>query len=152
MKHIYHSLAGLLLVESPSQVFAEKEHDVFVNETHAVSRLAFGSCLRNPKGAEILEKVVAYKPDVFVWLGDNVYIDTNSDTNRFLDRYGKLGANPRFKKLRDTCPNLAIWDDHDSGNDNVGKAYPLKEYSKTVFLEFWQVPHTEIMMKRSGVY
>jgi alkaline phosphatase D len=117
-----------------------------------VTRIAFGSCLRNPSGGPILDRVVAFDLDLFIWLGDNVYIDTNDDLDRFSQRYDALGRNPRFQALRETCPNLAIWDDHDYGNDNVGITYPLKEHSKQVFGRFWQVPEGEAYWDRPGIY
>lgn len=91
---------------------------------HEVTRIAFGSCLKDPKGAAILDQVIAFNPDLFVWLGDNVYIDTNDKSELFKQRYDALGANPRFQKLRAACPNLAVWDDHDYGNDKTGHALP----------------------------
>ena len=117
-----------------------------------LKRIAFGSCLKNPNGAAYLDKVVDYKPDLFIWLGDNIYVDTNDKPQRFGELYGQLGANPRFQKLRATCPQLAIWDDHDYGNDNVGRDYPLKEESKKAFCEFWQIPDSSPVWSRNGIY
>ena len=93
----------------------KSERVATVNPEHVINRLAFGSCLKNPSGGAIIDHVIRFKPDAFVWLGDNVYIDTNKDKTRFTQEYSKLGANPRFIKLRETCPTLAIWDDHDYG-------------------------------------
>ena len=59
--------------------------------------------------------VVDYKPDLFVWLGDNIYVDTYDKPERFEQLYGQLGANPRYQKLKAACPQLAVWDDHDYG-------------------------------------
>jgi len=117
-----------------------------------IHRIAFGSCLRNPAGAQYLDKIVDYKPDLFVWLGDNIYVDTNDQPQRFGELYGQLGANPHFQKLRATCPQLAIWDDHDYGQDNVGKDYPLKEESKKAFCEFWKIPKQSPVWSRPGIH
>ena len=133
-------------------LFAEDLPPAEVRADHAVSRIAFGSCLRNPSGAQILDKVVAYEPDLFVWLGDNIYVDTMDKPERFDELYGKLGANPRMQKLRETCPVLAIWDDHDYGADNHGKTYPLKEESKQAFGKFWEVPKASAFWTREGIY
>lgn len=123
-----------------------------LDRERTLTRIAFGSCLKDASGGAILDKVVAFKPDVFVWLGDNVYIDTNDKPELFKQRYDALGANSRFQKLNATCPNLAIWDDHDYGNDNVGKTYPLKAHSKEQFGAFWKVPKTEAFWGREGIY
>jgi alkaline phosphatase D len=125
---------------------------VEVQTDHAVSRIAFGSCLRKPSGAEILDKITDYKPDLFVWLGDNIYVDTMDQSERFDELYGELDANPRMQKFRESCPQLAIWDDHDYGADNSGKSYPLKKESKQAFGKFWQVPASSSFWTREGIY
>lgn len=125
---------------------------VEVRADQELSRIAFGSCLRNPSGAEILDQVVAYQPDLFVWLGDNIYVDTFDKPERFEQLYGQLGANPRFQKLKATCPQLAIWDDHDYGMDNHHKDYPLKDLSKVAFGKFWDVPAVSAFWTREGIY
>ena len=87
--------------------FADPAQDNKIAEVQAekeLSRIAFGSCLRKPSGAEILDKVVDYKPDLFVWLGDNIYVDTYDKPERFEQLYGQLGANPRYQKLKAACP------------------------------------------------
>lgn len=117
-----------------------------------LTRIAFGSCLKDARGGAVLDKVLAFKPDVFIWLGDNVYIDTNDKPELFKQRYDALGANPRFQTLNEACPNLAVWDDHDYGNDNVGMNYPLKRHSKQVFGRFWNVPEGDAFRERDGIY
>lgn len=131
---------------------AEQNQVVELKADHAVSRIAFGSCLRKPGGAEILDQIAAYKPDAFVWLGDNIYVDTKDKPEKFEELYGQLGANPRYQKFRELCPQLAVWDDHDYGADNSGKAYPLKKESKAAFGKFWQVPAKSDFWTREGIY
>ena len=41
-----------------------------------ISKIAFGSCAQQDKAQPILDSVIRHKPDVFVWLGDNIYGDT----------------------------------------------------------------------------
>lgn len=148
-KFIYFLLTSLLLVGSAS---ADLGKIAEVRADHDLSRIAFGSCLKKPSGAEILEKIVAYKPDLFVWLGDNIYVDTMYKKERFDELYGQLGKNPRFQKLQKTCPQLAIWDDHDYGNNNFDKSYPLKNESKAAFGKFWKVPKDSAFWDREGIY
>lgn len=130
----------------------EAPDQAFVDADTTVTRIAFGSCLKNPSGGAILDQVVAYKPDLFVWLGDNVYIDTNDKPERFKQRYDALGANPRFQQLNQACRNLATWDDHDYGNNDIGMRYPLKTQSKEQFGAFWKIPRSEPFWKREGIY
>ena len=136
----------------PAPAFANDGEIVEIRADHELSRVAFGSCLRNPSGAEILKEVADYKPDLFVWLGDNIYVDTMDQVERFGKLYGLLGANPRFQELQKTCPQLAIWDDHDYGANNHDKSYPLKKESKAAFGKFWQVPETSAFWEREGIY
>lgn len=147
----FHMMA-LLCLSAPATGYAQDDEIAEVRADHAVSRIAFGSCLRNPAGAEILDEIVAYKPDLFVWLGDNIYVDTMDQPARFGELYGLLGGNPRFRKLRETCPQLAIWDDHDFGADNQGKTYPLKGESKAAFGKFWEIPETSAFWSREGIH
>ena len=113
---------------------------VEVHQDHTLDHITFGSCLKNPSGGVIMDQVAKLQPDLFVWLGDNIYVDTNDRTERFDKLYTKLGNNPYFKKLQSTCPNLAIWDDHDYGNNNRDRSYPLKSEAKKAFAKFWQIP------------
>lgn len=140
---------GLCLAGS---VLAEENKAAEQHEDHAIGRIAFGSCLRRPAGAEILGKIMDYKPDLFVWLGDNIYVDTYDKPERFEQLYGQLGANPRYQKFKAACPQLAIWDDHDYGMDNHHKDYPLKGLSKVAFGKFWDVPATSPFWNREGIY
>lgn len=123
-----------------------------VDTDRTVERIAFGSCLKNPAGGPIIDRIIDYKPDLFIWLGDNVYIDTRNKPQRFNQVYSKLGANPRVQALRDACPNLAVWDDHDYGADNVGKDYPLKEHSRKVFGTFWDIQEGTPFWHQAGIY
>lgn len=149
MKYLLY-ITFLILI---SPVYSENEaHESPIKPEHVVHKIAFGSCLRNPSGGAILNKVIEYKPDLFIWLGDNVYVDTNTDKGRFKQRYDALGSNPLFKKISESCPNLAIWDDHDYGNNNVDMRYPLKEISKEQFGKFWKIPESNQFWKQEGIY
>ena len=78
----------------------------------------------------------ATQPELFLFLGDNIYADTeNMDVMRA--KYAKLAAMPGFKALRERCPILATWDDHDLGVNDGGSEYPRKEESQQVFLDFF---------------
>ncbi len=114
-------------------------------------RIGFGSCLKNSGDAQILDRVVEADPQLFVWLGDNIYGDTEN-MQLLQKRYAVLGNNPRFQRLWNHCPNLAIWDDHDFGADNVGQEYPKKRESRAIFLDFWKVPGDDLRRSHEGIY
>ncbi|MET0658010.1 MAG: hypothetical protein ABW110_07620 [Steroidobacteraceae bacterium] len=41
-----------------------------------LTRIAFGSCAKQDKEQPIWDAVLASKPDLFIFLGDNIYGDT----------------------------------------------------------------------------
>lgn len=119
--------------------------------TAPISRIAFGSCAHQDKDQPIWDAVLAARPDLFVFLGDNVYIDSRNPDD-YAKAYAKLAAKPGFRKLRENVPILAIWDDHDFGDDDQDRTFALKEHSKQVFLDFWGVPKDAPRRQRDGIY
>jgi alkaline phosphatase D len=91
------------------------------------------------------------KPSYCVWLGDNVYADTEADPQHIQRQYDKLEAKPAFRKLRDQSRFFVTWDDHDFGLNNSTSAYKFKEESKQIFRKFWRVEN-DIPIDHDGVY
>ena len=116
-----------------------------------ISRIAFGSCLGQDLPQPIWKPVLAAKPDIFVFLGDNVYSDTD-DEKRLRAAYAKLAAQPGFQQLRKATTILATWDDHDYGTNDSGGDFPAKAMSEQVFLDFFGVPKDSPRRQRDGVY
>ncbi|MCC7507601.1 MAG: alkaline phosphatase family protein [Saprospiraceae bacterium] len=116
-----------------------------------VSRIAFGSCGHEDKPQPILDTARMHRPDLFVWLGDNIYGDTR-DMRVLREKYARLGAKPEFQRLRQSCRMLATWDDHDYGWNDAGRHYPYKQASKEIFLEFWGEPADSPRRKHEGIY
>lgn len=116
-----------------------------------ITKIAFGSCGHHDKPQPVLSLAASKKPDVFVFLGDNIYGDTD-DMNVLRKKYGMLGDKPDFKKIWDSCQVLATWDDHDYGRNDAGRHYPFKKESKEIFLDFWKVPQDDIRRTRDGIY
>ena len=116
-----------------------------------ISRIAFGSCAHQDKPQPIWDAVLKSDPDLFLLLGDNVYGDT-VDMNVLRAKYEKLAAVPGFVKLRETCPVLATWDDHDYGGNDAGVEYPMKRESQQVMLDFLGEPADSPRRKQEGVY
>ena len=116
-----------------------------------VEAIAFGSCLKQTRPQPIWESVRASKPDVFVLLGDNIYGDTR-DMEKLKSRWATFGAFPEFKKLRSDCRLLAIWDDHDYGENDAGREFPKKAESQQIFLDFLGEPKDSERRKTPGIY
>ena len=95
--------------------------------------------------------VVERRPDLFLFLGDNIYADT---LNPWVLRrkYQALAASPGFRRLAAACPLLATWDDHDYGANDAGGGFPMKRESRRQFLDFWKVPADSPRRKHEGVY
>jgi len=116
-----------------------------------LARIAFGSCAEGGKEQGIWDAVLAARPELFVFLGDNVYGDTRNMED-LRAKYAELAAQPGFVKLRAATPIAATWDDHDFGEDDAGGDYPQKEASRQVFLDFWGEPADSPRRARDGVY
>jgi len=114
-------------------------------------RIAFGSCAREDKPQPIWEAVLASAPDLFIFLGDNIYGDTR-DAAILRTKYAQLAAQPGFRRLCERVPILAIWDDHDYGENDAGTEYPLKRESQRIFCDFWGEPPYSLRRSRDGIY
>ncbi|MSR60623.1 MAG: alkaline phosphatase family protein [Planctomycetaceae bacterium] len=137
--------SGLILVLSDSPLPAEEKHPQLLR------RIAFGSCAEQFKSQPIWDAVVEQRPDLFLFLGDNIYADTE-DMSVMQAKYAQLGAQPGYQKLWKSCPVLATWDDHDYGVNDGGAWYPKKVESQQIMLDFFQVPKDSMRRKRQGVY
>ena len=114
-------------------------------------KIAFGSCSHQDKNQNILYKVIDQNPDLFIYLGDNIYGDTrNMDVLK--EKYNRLGSKPEFIALKNSTKVLATWDDHDFGENDAGRYYPFKKESKKVFLDFWNEPAKSKRRKHEGIY
>ena len=116
-----------------------------------LKRIAFGSCAEVDKPQPVWDPVLARKNDLFIFLGDNIYGDTR-DMSVLSAKYARFAAIPGVARLRATTPVVAMWDDHDFGENDAGGDYPLKEQSREVFLDFWQEPADSPRRNRDGVY
>lgn len=116
-----------------------------------VNLIGFGSCANQNAPQPVLTKVKERNPDVFCWLGDNIYADTqNMKTMR--KKYTKLGCKLEFRELNNETHFLAVWDDHDYGKNDAGKEYAMKEESRNIFLDFWSEPSGSERWNHPGIY
>ena len=129
-------LSGCLLTAQPQQL---------------ISKIAFGSCASEAERQPVLDLVVKHKPDIFVYLGDNIYGDTR-DMKVLQAKYDSLAGKPEFQRLKKNVKVLATWDDHDYGWNDSGKWYPFKKESKELFLKFFEEPLNSDRRKHDGIY
>ena len=125
--------------------------DAHPASSNTLSRIAFGSCARQNKEQPIWDAINVAEPDLFIFLGDNIYADTR-DPKVMAEKYALLAAKPGFQKLRANTPVCAIWDDHDYGEDDAGADYPMKDESRRQFCDFWGETADSPRRTRDGIY
>ncbi len=118
------------------------------NTTESV-RIAFGGCaMYHPPHERIWDTIRLRRPDAFMILGDNVYIDVPDSVGPLHDyTYHQRQSRPEFRRLTAGVPTYAIWDDHDAGIDDVFLGpYSDKPGWKVEYLELfrrnWNNPAT----------
>ena len=114
-------------------------------------RVAVGACLRYAPGGSALADVAAHDPDVMLWLGDNIYADTE-DMAEMRAIYDQLAENPRFQALAASTETMAVWDDHDMGSNNANATWPHRDAAKAEFLRFWGAAPDDPRWDQPGVY
>lgn len=116
--------------------------------------LATGSCAYinepqydrpgTPYGSDyaIFNQIAAQKPDLMVWLGDNIYYREPDWATRtgMLHRYTHGRSLPELQPLFASTQHFAIWDDHDFGPNDSDGTWVHKEVSQEVFEAFWGNP------------
>ncbi len=122
-----------------------------------LTSIAFGSCNTAERPIPILDAIVAQadEHDLFLYVGDNVYGDVDSDDPEMPElrnAYAMLAARPEFQRLRSALPMEFTWDDHDYGLNDAGGEFPLKAEAQAIFNNFWRVPAGDERRMREGVY
>jgi alkaline phosphatase D len=116
-----------------------------------LNRICFGSCAHQKKQEYLLADIARLKPELMIYLGDNIYADTKN-MRVMRAKYGILSCKKEFRQLLEATHIIATWDDHDYGQDDAGGDYPMKKESKAMFLEFWNEPKNSDRYKHDGVY
>ncbi len=117
----------------------------------SIDQIAFGSCARENKPQPIWQAILESDPDLFLFLGDNIYGDTE-DMKVLRQKYETLGKIPEYARFRKSVPIYATWDDHDYGVNDGGQEYPKRAESQKEFLRFFNEPEDSIRWKREGIY
>ncbi len=120
-------------------------------ESGALRRILFGSCLKEAEASPIFGSILARKPELFLFLGDNIYADT-SDMSVMRVKYDVLAATPKFAELMKVCPVHATWDDHDYGVNDGGADYEKRDEAQKIFVDFWGDAADSPRRSRPGVY
>lgn len=116
-----------------------------------VNTIAFGSCNNQNEPQEMWQYIIQNDPQVWIWMGDNIYGDTE-DMTVMKSKYDLLKNNPEYQKLLQQCPVVGTWDDHDYGVNDGDRTYPKKAESKELMLAFLDVSPYHPVHKHEGVY
>jgi alkaline phosphatase D len=116
-----------------------------------VYKIAFGSCLDQGLDKNIWIPIIKSRPDLWIWLGDNIYKDTVEMSEKKL-AYDLQKSNEQYVRLREKTKIIGTWDDHDFGANDVGSEYPMKKESKNLFLDFLDVQANSPMRRHEGIF
>jgi alkaline phosphatase D len=105
----------------------------------------------------VLTRIHERKPDMMLWLGDNVYLrepDWNTRTGIFY-RYTHTRSLPELQALLGSTHHYATWDDHDFGPNDSDRSFWNKAATLEAFKLFWANPaygvHRDNKAAHSGV-
>ncbi len=119
-----------------------------------LSRIIFGSCNHHARSQHMWPLIEAQNPDLVLAIGDNIYGDNGylgeADLSSFISAYRQQASHPEFQSLRSKIPMFATWDDHDYGPNDSGGSFAFREWSETIFENFWEA--SDAAKSRSGVY
>ncbi|VAV92268.1 Phosphodiesterase/alkaline phosphatase D-like protein [hydrothermal vent metagenome] len=137
----FHMGTGLTLTAlaalSPPKAHATVPDGMPLIREKTLSRIVYGSCCHQDKPQPIWDAILKRQPELFIFLGDNIYGDTR-DMAVLKAKYDKQAVN--YARIRQESDVIAIWDDHDFGENDAGKTYPFRDQSKALFFDFWNEP------------
>ncbi len=147
------ALVALVLYEVffPPQPYSGDIDTPLPPKTPTAFRIAFGSCNDQNEPQPLWETIVQSRPDLWIWLGDNIYADTR-DMDRLRNMYDQQKRHPGYVKLRHAMPVVGVWDDHDYGENGADADWPPKHESQKLFLNFMDEPDSSPRWTREGVY
>ncbi|XP_038702706.1 uncharacterized protein LOC119999293 isoform X1 [Tripterygium wilfordii] len=146
-----------------------------VEQEGPITRIAFGSCANQSAPQYIWDAINNFDPQLFIWMGDNIYGDTKrpfrlfgkertigpwKNVPRFVpsseiemeSKYEKAKTNPGYSRLRKNAKVIGTWDDHDYGLNDAGKEFVHKITNQRLLLDFLDEPSDSPRRKQEGVY
>ncbi|CAA7407480.1 unnamed protein product [Spirodela intermedia] len=144
-------------------------------EGRVVSRIAFGSCANQNASQPIWSAINEFDPQLFIWLGDNIYGDNKRPPRVFgkertigpwknvpvffpaseqelRERYRLQKSKPGYSNLRRRAQVIGTWDDHDYGLNDAGKEFSGKNITQKLLLDFLDEAPDSPRFRQAGVY
>jgi alkaline phosphatase D len=122
-----------------------------IDTTKPLEILAFGSCNKSDLPQDYWQNIGKTNPDLWVWLGDMIYADTEN-MDKLKTIYDGQKTNAFYADFATKTPIIGMWDDHDYGENDGGKTYTKKQESQQIALDFLDVPKDAEVRKREGLY
>ena len=139
----------LLFLLCPLCLLAQKAD---VSRSLEITKIAFGSCSKqNLADKQLWDEINETSPDLWIWLGDNIYGDTE-DMAVMREKYDLQKAHPGYQKLLGQTSVIGVWDDHDFGVNDGGKEFPAKDESKEELFRFLDVARDNPARERKGAH
>ncbi|HRF59811.1 MAG TPA: alkaline phosphatase D family protein [Fimbriimonadaceae bacterium] len=150
-RYVYRlSINGIDVTRPYPLEFQTQPHWRFRGEPPSF-KIAFGSCayMNEPKfdrpgtpyggDPEIMTSIAAKRPDLMLWLGDNIYYREPDWLTEAAMRYRWRTDRrlPELQPLLATANHYAIWDDHDFGPNDSDRSFRLRGAALKVFEDYW---------------
>jgi alkaline phosphatase D len=151
----YNQIKALLLVVQLFLVFSCGPAQVYQSlpqeKDAALETIAFGSCNHEYDEQPLWDPIVSHHPDLWIWLGDNIYGDTDS-MPLMKAKYDYQNTIAAYQRLKAEAPIIGIWDDHDYGKNDAGKNYPYRKESRDLMYDFLDIPQDSPLRQKEGAY
>lgn len=132
-----------LQISSPEGIILSTRNFSTLTPGKRRAKVALVSCTRDTKAefqSPMWQSLIQTKPDLMFLLGDNVYVDDETNDNhdplseeRLWRRYVETRLTLDLFHMQNLIPTLATWDDHDYGLNNAYGETPYREASTYVF-------------------
>ena len=155
----YTKLLALLCI----YLFSSTCETAAQTRTEPLTTIAFGSCARERKEQPVWQDILAQDPQLMLLIGDAMYADfwikdgkmgmrPVPNVERIREAYDALGQKKGYQTLKQSCPIMATWDDHDYGANDMGNDFDLREESQQEFIRFYGFDDDHPINQRQGIY
>ena len=118
-----------------------------------VWRLSVGSCANQKLPQPIWQTILAERPNIHIFGGDNVYASERPwSLAQLQEAYALAAQQSGMAQLMRSVPYMAMWDDHDYGLNDGGAEFADKQASKQALLDFFRYPANHALRSRDGLY
>lgn len=144
-------ISTLILLLLLCQYSCKQKNNLPEKQSTAPFIISFGSCNKEDEPQDYWTDIAALNPDIWIWMGDNIYGDSN-DPNIIAEAYQVQKSNSNYQKFIAYHQILGTWDDHDYGMNDGNKSYVHKEESKKLLIDFLDYPELSATVDHEGVY